>query len=429
MRVTLALRLIVAAGFVARMSSAQESLLDGFKSAARTSPFDAAASLQYGRALRQAGHPKEAAQELKRGITLSAGGQGEVGTWLRYELARTAIDQHDFWGAMASCRSLASIPGASAAGHACLAEDHLVWRRGSEALLETARALADGNRSYEAKVVEGRSHELEVNDAEAEASFRQAIAWAPDAGEAHMWLGRLLVRALRREEGVAELRRAVELEPNGPAPAYELACAMPASPEAASLLEKAVSERPTYVQALLRLADVDLELGRWTQAHEAADAVIRLRMSEPSAYIVVGRVALAEGRADDALCAGQKAESLLSNSARARLLVADAYAAKGEIDFAIENYQAAYGLDPSDPSSLVRASVACHAAERDTSARAFGERATHDFPEWGPAWVALGEVFASQGEAALARTAYEAALRAKGPVDSASVRAKLGALR
>jgi len=429
MRVALALGAVLAAGLFAGVSAAQESLVEGLKSAARAAPYDATASLQYGRALRQAGHEKEAAQELRRGMALPAGGQGETSIWLRYELARTAIDQHDFWGAMATCRSLGSMPGASAAGHACMAEDHLLWRRGSEALLETSQALANGTRNYEAKVVEGLSHELEVNDADAEASFREAIAWVPDAGEAHMWLGQLLVRRLRRDQGVAELRRAVELEPNSPEPAFELATAMPSTPEAATLLEKAVRERPLYVPALLRLGDVDLDLARLSPARQAAEAVIRARASEPAAYIVLGRVALAEGKPDEALRAGQQAQSLVSNSARAKLLVADAYAAKGEIDFAIEGYQAAYGLDPGDPTSLVHASVACHAAERDTSARAFGERVTHDFPEWGPGWVALGEALAGQGETARARTAYETALQAKGPVDSASVRAKLVAVR
>jgi len=428
MRAALALGLVFAAGLSAKTSSAQESLLDGFRTAAHLASSEPMAALRYGRALREAGREKDAAQELRRGLALPSAAS-ETGIGLRYELARAEIDQRDFWGAMSTCRSIASVPGGSSASHACMAEDQLLKRFGTEALLETAQALANGTRNYEAKIAEGLSHELEVNDAAAEASFRQAVAWSPEAWEGHAWLGRLLVRQLHRDEGVAELRHAVELDPSGPVAAYELARTLPASPESATFLEMAVRERPTYVLAEVRLAEVDLELGRLVPARQVADAVIRAHASEPSAYVVSGRVALAEGKSDEALRAGQQALGLVSNSARAKLLVADAYAAKGEIDSAVEAYQAAYGLDPGDPAPLVHASVACHGAERDTSARAFAERATHDFPDWGPGWVALGEALAGEGDPTHARTVYETALRSKGPVDAASVRAKLGALR
>jgi len=386
---------------------------------------DPGAALRYGVALRRAGHDADAATELRRGASLPTGGQGDTGVSLRYELARTAIARRDFWGAMSACRSISL----ASASHACVAEDHLLWGRASEALLETAQALAGGTRSYEGKVAEGLAHELEVKDREAEASFREAIAWRPERWEAHVWLGRLLVRTLRHDDGLAALRHAVELDPGGPETAYELARTLPANPESAALLERAVRDRPTYAVALLQLAEVDLALGRIAPARQAADAAVKSSPTEPAAFIVSGRVSLAENKPDLALQAGQEALKRLSNSARAKLLVADAYAAKGEIDLAIESYQAAYGLDPSDPTPVVRASVACHAAGRDTSARAFGDRATHDFPQWAPAWVALGDALAGQGEMTLARSAYETALRSTGPVDPASVRAKLTALR
>jgi tetratricopeptide (TPR) repeat protein len=432
-RLGFVLAVVLSVALVGHVCAAQESLLEAGKGASQAVPLEPGAALQYGIALRRAGHLVEAAQELRRGAALPTA-RGDAGILLRYELARTAIDRHDFYGAMSVCRSIGSLPvssmrAATTASHACMAEDHLLWRRASEVLVETALALANGTRSYEAKVAEGLAFELQVNDAEAEASLRGAIAWKPDAWEAHAWLGLLLVRTLRHEDGVNELRRAVALDPNGPEPAYELARTLPANPESVALLERAVRERPSYVLALLRLADVDLELERLAPARQAAEAALKLNASEPSAYVVTGRVSLAEGKPDLALSAGQKALGLVPNSARAKLLVADAYAAKGEIDSAIESYQAAYWLDSGDVTPLVRASAACHAAGRDTSARAFGEKGTHEFPEWAPAWVALGDALAGQGEVLQARAAYDAALKSTGPIDTATVRAKLTALR
>jgi tetratricopeptide (TPR) repeat protein len=420
----LALALVLGGVALGNVCSAQESLLEGLHGSSHASPMDPMLALRYGIALRRAGRYGEAAQELRRGASLPTGGQGDTGVLIRYEIARTAIDRRDFWGAMSACKSISLAP----ASHACIAEDHLLWGRATEALPETAQALANGTKNYEAKVAEGLAYELEVQDDKAEASFREAIAWNPDRWEAHVWLGRMLVRLLHHEDGVAELRKAVVLDPYGPEPAYELARTLPANTESASLLEKAVHDRPTYVLALLRLAEVDLELGRLAPARTAADAVVKISPSEPAAYIVSGRVSLAEGKPDLALKAGQQALALLSNSARAKLLIADANAAKGEVDLAIEAYQAAYGLDPSDVTPLVRASIACHAAGRDTSARAFGERATHDFPQWGPGWVALGDALAAQRETALARSAYDTALKSNGITDPASVRTKLASL-
>jgi tetratricopeptide (TPR) repeat protein len=411
-------------------ASAQEESLEALRAAVKAAPLDPVAALALGRALRRAGHASEALQELRRGASLSpAAHAGEVGISLRWEASRAFIQRREFAQAMESCSAVGAIPGGGPAGHACAAEAHLLHKRASEALTETSLALAGGNRSYEAKVAEGLAHELEVKDAEAEVSLRQAIAWRPDAPEAHAWLGRLLVRSLKHEDGVAELRRSVVLDPINPELAYELALTLPPGPESEGLLRTAVRERPSYVLALLRLANVQLEMNRLPEARVSADTCVKYDPREPAAHIVVGRIALAEGRTDDAIHSAQTALGLLANSARAKLLIADAYAKKGEIDLAIENYQAAYGLDPTEPTALVHASEACHREGRDTSARAFGERATKDFPGWAPGWVALGDALAGQKELAAARAAYESALKASGPVDAASVRTKLAALK
>jgi tetratricopeptide (TPR) repeat protein len=144
--------------------------------------------------------------------------------------------------------------------------------------------------------------------------------------------------------------------------------------------------------------------------------------------VLLGKVALAEGRADDAIRAGEVALKLVANSAAAKLLVADGNAKKGEVDLAVEAYQAAWGLDHADPTPLVHAAEACHAAGRDTSARAFGIKATQEFPKWGPAWAALGDALAASGEKAAAKDAYQKALSAPdGNVDQNATRRKLNA--
>lgn len=423
-----AVPLVLLSSVVVAPALAQETTLDPLRAAAKASPTDAAAALALGRALRRAGHEQDALIELRRGFSLPAGRTGDVALGLHWEIAKTHMALKDFGAALVSCRVVLSLPGGATSGHACAAEAHLVWQRSSEALQETALALK-GTKSYEAKVAEGRAYEVALKEKEAEASLREAIQWKPDAADAHFHLGRLLVHvAGRRDDGVAELRAAVRLDPNGPEAAFELASALPVGAEAAQLLEKATRERPGYGEAWLKLALIDLDLGKVADAKRAADAAIKLLPQDIGAQLALGRVALAEGRADDAIKAAEAALKLVSNSAKGKLLLADGWAKKGEIDVALEHYQAAWGLDHGDPAALVNASVACHAAGRDTSAKAYAQRATQEFPSWAPAWAALGDALVGQKEPAAAKAAYEKALKGEGPIDRASIEKKIAAL-
>ncbi len=141
-------------------------------------------------------------------------------------------------------------------------------------------------------------------------------------------------------------------------------------------------------------------------------------------------MALAVGQPDEALKDGRAVLKIEGNHAAAVLLVADASAKKGEIDEALEAYQTAWGLDHSNPDPLVHASRACHAAQRDTSARAYGAKAAQEFPAWAPAWDALGDALIGQKEPGPARDAYRKALAVtEGAVDRAAVAQKLAALQ
>ena len=413
----------------APVSSAQESSLDASRAAAKAAPASLDASLALGRALRRAGRGSEALAELRRGATLFPARAGDGAVRVQWEISRAYVDQRDFGQAMVACRIVGAQTGGAAAGHACAAEAHLLWRRASEALLETAPALAAGNKSYEAKVAEARALALQGKDADAEHGFREAISWKDDAPDAHLALGRFLAAVGKTDAALVELRRAVALDATGPEAAYELGRALPSGPDALAALERAVRERPTYTEAWLKLAELQLSLGHIPEARKAVEAALRGTPQDATAHVVLGRVDLAEGKNDDALTESRTALGILANSAPAKLLAADAYAAKGEIDLALEQFQAASAFDHTDPTPLVHAADACRKAGRNTSARAFGDKATKDFPDWGPGWVAFGEALLADKEPALAKIALAKALQSKGPVDQDAVRAKLGTIK
>lgn len=408
-------------------AGAQESSIDSAKSAAASSASDPQAALAYGRALRRAGKYDAAIAELRRGVAVARA--ADALAILHWEIARVQIDKRDFSQAMVACKVVGAQTGQAARGHACTAEAHLLWRRGSEALTETAAAMAGGNKMYEAKICEARAHGIALKDSDAEASFKEAISWKPDDPWGHFWYGRFLVDTGKVDAGVAELKAAQAKDANDPETAYQIGRALGLTSEAATQLDKATKERTGFTAALTRQAEVLVALGRIAEARKAADAALKTGVSDATIHVALGRVSLGEGKPDDALASAKTALGIMANSAGAKLLTADAYAAKKEIDLAVEAYQAAYGLDHSEPTALVHASEACLANGRTTSAKAFGDKATKEFPTWGPGWVAYGNALAADKEPAQAKKAYETALSAKGPVDQAAVKAKIAALK
>lgn len=423
---------LLASFFMTSPVRGQETQVEGLRVTARAHPGDLDATLALARALRRAGRSKEAENELYRATALARSSAKALAA-IDLELASVYIDRDDFARAFATCQKVLVLAGAAAEGHTCIANADLLQQRASEALVEVSQALSRAPSSYEAHLAEGRAYDLELDTTRAEAALREALALrpdGPDSTEPRIALGRVLLTEGKRDDAIAELRKATEISPSDPDACFALATAIAPGTERTELLERATHERPSFVKAWLALGVDRLEAGRVSEAKEAGEAADRAAPGDVDARLLLGRVALAEGRLDDAVKAGQKVLQSIGNSAGAQLLVADGNAKKGELDLAIEAYQAAWGLDHGRPTALVHASEACHAGGRDTSARAFAVRATQEFPDWAPAWEALGNALAGQGEKQAAREAYTKALAAReGDVDRDAVRRRMAALR
>ena len=295
-------------------------------------------------------------------------------------------------------RARESEPGAAADGHACAAQAHLALRRSTAALEETQAALASDHPSsearYEAKVAEGRAEDLALDPTKSEAAYRVASVGSRDGLDAHVGLGRLLLAGQRTEEGVAELRRAIEIDPFAPEALYELGVAIAPSPESAGLLARSTRERPSFAEAWLMLGTVELSLRHFSEAKKAATEALALPSPSANAHILLGRIALADGRADDAIRAGTAALAVVANSAPAMLLVADGNARKGRNRPRPGGLPVRVGARPLRPHPSSRAAEACHATGRDTSARAFAVRGTRRSSRVGSAGMGGARRFA-----------------------------------
>ncbi len=419
--------LLAALALLPSVSLAQETALGPLREAAQKATTDPSAALALGRALRRAGHPDEALLQLRRGAALQTGHEPGNAILLHREIARAYVDKRDFGQAVVACRVVGAQTGGGPAGHACMAEAHLLWRRGSEALAEAALALANGSHVVDAKIAEGRAYALTLDEAKAEASLREAITWDANAADAYVALAEVLESTHRHDLAVDALKKAAQLDPASPDAAYALGRALPPGPEAIVSLEHATRDRPTFTAAWTTLATDLLAQNRAADAHKAAETALHGAAQDVNAHVLMGKVWLAESKPDDALREAAVALGIVANSAPAKLIVADAYAQKGEIDLALEHYQAAYGFDHTEATPLLHAAAACIKANRTTSAKAYGTKATTDFPSLAAAWVMLGDALVADKEGPAAKTAYDKALTLPN-VDATSVRAKIVAI-
>ncbi len=400
--------------------------VDTLRAAARHPPSDPGKALSLGRSLARAGLYGDAVRVLRHGY-LRARRHKPLAVQLRLEAARTLIVEGKQKAAARECRGLRSLSPVKA--DVCKAETELLWRRASLALPAAERALSKSPHDYDALVAKGRALDQMGKAKQAAAALRAAIAADGSRFEAHRYLAQLLYEDGKRKAGLAELRQAARLGPDEPALLVQLASQLPAGSEAETALKHALSIRPDYGAALARLGSVQLELGQLAPAAVSLRRAIALDPKQADWHADLGRVLLTQGDADKALAEASKALSIVHNHAAGTLLQADALAAKGEIDPAIEAYQKAHALSRTRPVALVHAARACLHGARPTTARAFATRATEDFPDWAPGWEVLGDVLVADHEKQAARDAYAKALKTRGPVDRTAIKKKVARIR
>ena len=309
---------------------------------------------------------------------------------------------------LASCKELERRKGAgpetvpTVQSHACAAIAYLGWQRATESLTESSAALATDPTSYDAKVGAGAAPTSSSSSpprprrrfARADRACA-ATAKTPTSG----WVASSARRG-RRTRGSPSCEARSRSTRATPTRSTSSATRCGPRAESAGFFERATRERPSFTDAWLALGRQELAAGKVADASAAADAAVRSDPGSVAALVLSGKVALASKRPDDALKAGQAALKIVPNNAAAVLLDGRQPRDEGRgRSRRVEAYQTAWGLDHKDPTPLVHASQACHAASRDTSARAFGAKAAQEFPNWAPGWVALGDALVGQKEA------------------------------
>lgn len=178
----------------------------------------------------------------------------------------------------------------------------------------------------------------------AERSFRRALALNPSLSDAHRNYSWYLLMAGQKDEAVAEMKRAIEVDPLNPLWLSDLGCQhwwLGRPGEALDAIQKSLELDPNFNQSLAILGALYLEKGMHEEAIAAAE---RLRAVHPnwkwplvSAYVYAGRTEEARKMLAEFL-----AEEPRPTGAWDAWFLVEVYASLGEKDEAFRWLEAAF---------------------------------------------------------------------------------------
>jgi tetratricopeptide (TPR) repeat protein len=268
---------------------------------------------------------------------------------------------------------------------------------------------------------------------DAEGLLRKASSRESASVTNHLALANYYWALGRHEEGEAELKRVLEIDPHEPranralsalyiatdrVPAAEeplkVLAASSTEPgarfvladyyivtkrvgEATTILKEMTRDTAFYAQAQLRLALIEYEAGRLAQADQIIDATLRTEPTHPTVLLMKARMLAERRRFDEALQRVNAALAVEPKSVEAQYLLGTILTARNEPAEAIAAFNQVLKLRPTLVDALVRLST-LHLArsDPDTAAR-FAVQAVTNAPTNGAARIALVRALLSRG--------------------------------
>jgi tetratricopeptide (TPR) repeat protein len=208
----------------------------------------------------------------------------------------------------------------------------------------------------------------------------------PRQAEPRQWLGRALLRKGETPGAIAQLRKAVELEPGNPVHHVHLGAALERSGSPAEAVEAyraAAAADPKHVDAHERLA-----------------------------LLYAGN-----GRFEEAAAAYEKAISAAPRVTRFRIALADCRARLGKYDDALRGYREVLRTDPAAKQVPYKVARALHEAEGARAALPWYERAARDEGDNPMPHYYLGYLYKERGQKAKAVAEFKRFLALKPDAD------------
>jgi predicted CXXCH cytochrome family protein len=181
-----------------------------------------------------------------------------------------------------------------------LANFYVRLGRDSDAEAEYRAALQLNAQFVPAALHLAELDRLRGRDGDGEQVLRTAIATSPRDAELHQALGLALTRLERRDEALAELRRAAELDPDQAGYAYVYAVSLYSAgrtEEAVAVLKASLAQHPDDRDILLALLSYSRDAGDFAAALAYAERLTRIMPGDPNLAALIGQLRQQTGSA------------------------------------------------------------------------------------------------------------------------------------
>jgi tetratricopeptide (TPR) repeat protein len=252
--------------------------------------------------------------------------------------------------------------------------------------------------------------------AEAEALYRQVLAFRPNLAEVHVNCALTQFGQGKYDEGEASLQRAIAARPDFAKAHLHMGDALSFQnrfEEAVASYRRAVRLKPDYAQAYNNFGNALLQLGEMEQAGAAYRKALALKPDFAQGNNNLGHILLCRGHFEEALASFSRAVAIAPSYAEAQNNLGNALHKLGRADEAQAAFRTAIRLAPgySDPYTNLSTCLL------DTGKALEAEAAAADGIRLSPATPqghnALGNALHAQGKLAEAEACYRKALACK----------------
>jgi tetratricopeptide (TPR) repeat protein len=203
-------------------------------------------------------------------------------------------------------------------------------------------------------------------------AFHQIVGLNAESAEADMLVGEALDQMKDRVGAIREFRAAVKANPREPNVHFGLGYLLWTNgeyPDAAKEFQAELANDPQHIQAMLYLADAQMQMSQMDEAAPLLEKLVTLSPENAMAHLDLGIVYVDQGHKTEALAQLKRSIRLVPNNVNAHWRLGRLYRSMGMTVEAKAEFDTASSLNKTEDDRLLKVMSTIPAGDRTTSPR------------------------------------------------------------